>query len=57
MRGASGDRVEPKESRTASGVVVALALTFLIAMIVTLTSGTAIAAPTDGMTIPNGIIR
>ena len=46
---ASPRPVESRESRTASGIVVALALTFLIGLIVTLTSGSAAAAPSDGV--------
>ena len=40
--------VESRESRTASGIVVALGLTFLIGLIVVLTSANAVAAPSDG---------
>ena len=51
------DAVEPGESRTASGIIVALALTFLIGIIVTLSSGTAVASPNDGAGIHIGIAR
>ena len=49
--------MEPRESRTASGIIVALALTFLIGIIVTLSSGTAAASPNDGAGIHIGIAR
>ena len=45
---ASPRPVESRESRTASRIVVAFGLTFLIGLIVVLTSANAVAAPSDG---------